>query len=91
MVDMRPLLTVHDDAVAAAGRARRSGARAEMTRRAAAECHAVRMSVVHVTDIDEFVGAVAVAVGHDVLVAEPGPVVGIHAGPGAVGLAYQRA
>jgi DegV family protein with EDD domain len=92
-LDLRPVLTVRDGVVAADGRARtRSGARSEMARRAAGASDGVRLSVIDgaATDIDEFVDAVETAVGHEVLVAGLGPVVGTHAGPGTVGLAYQR-
>lgn len=94
LLDVKPLLTVADGVVAAAGRVRtRSKARAAIVDRASDHSPAPRMAVLHggSDDIDAVVEAIRAAVGEHVIVAELGPVVGTHAGPGTIGVAYQRA
>lgn len=93
LLDVKPLLTVEDGVVTAAGRVRtRSKARAAIIDRALAHRNAQRMAVLHggSDDIDEVVDAIRAAVGEHVVVAELGPVVGTHAGPGTIGVAYQQ-
>ncbi|MEX2654822.1 MAG: DegV family protein [Acidimicrobiia bacterium] len=93
LLDVKPLITVEDGVVAAAGRVRtRSKARAAIIDRASAHRSAQRMAVVHGAsdDVGEIVDAIRAIVGTHVLVAELGPVVGTHAGPGTIGVAYQR-
>lgn len=93
ILDVKPLVTVDDGVVAAAGRVRtRSKARAAIVDRALANADSSKMAVVHgaAADFEEVVTHVRAVVGDHVLVAELGPVVGTHAGPGAIGLAYLR-
>lgn len=93
MLDVKPLVTVDDGVVAAAGRVRtRSKARAAIVDRAAANAHSPKMAVLHgaAADSEEVLAEVREVVGDHVLVAELGPVVGTHAGPGAIGVAYVR-
>lgn len=93
LLDVKPLLTVEDGVVAAAGRVRtRSRARAAIVDRASEQATASRMAVLHggSDDVDEVVDAIRAIVGEHVIVAELGPVVGTHAGPGTIGVAYQR-
>ncbi len=93
LLDVKPLITFADGAVAAAGRVR--------TRRKAIGAICARVSelaprlrtlaVLHgsATDVDSFVAAVRTAAGGlEPLVAQLGPVVGTHTGPGALGVAY---
>ncbi|MEX2278895.1 MAG: DegV family protein [Acidimicrobiia bacterium] len=93
LLDVKPLLTVEDGVVAAAGRVRtRSKARAAIIDRASAHRSARRMAVLHggSDDVGEIVDAIRAVVGTHVFVAELGPVVGTHAGPGTIGVAYQQ-
>lgn len=93
LLDVKPLLTVEDGVVAAAGRVRtRSKARGAIIDRALAHRSAQRMALLHGAsdDVDEVVDAIRAAVGEHVVVAELGPVVGTHAGPGTIGVASQQ-
>jgi DegV family protein with EDD domain len=93
MLDIKPLITVEDGVVTAAGRVRtRSKARLAILERARQHDRAPRMSVIHgaADDVDEVTAAVRGVVGDRVMVAELGPVVATHAGPGTIGIAYQR-
>lgn len=93
LLDVKPLITVEDGVVAAAGRVRtRSKARAAIVELAAANSDASRMAVIHgsADDIEEVSTTIRDIVGDQVFVAELGPVVGTHAGPGTIGVAYQR-
>jgi len=94
LLDVKPLITVDDGVVAAAGRVRtRSKARSAIIQTATENSGARRMAVLAggASDHDEFVTAVRAVAGDQVIVAQFGPVVGTHAGPGAIGVAYQRA
>ena len=93
MLDIKPLITVEDGVVTAAGRVRtRSKARLAILERARQNDRAPRMAVIHgaADDVDEFTAAVREIVGDRVTVAALGPVVATHAGPGTIGIAYQR-
>lgn len=93
MLDVKPLIAVEDGVVTAAGRVRtRSKARAHVVEHARHNRDARRLAVLHggVEDIDVVVADVRDAVGREVLVAELGPVVGTHTGPGTVGIAHTR-
>ncbi|HVR31494.1 MAG TPA: DegV family protein [Acidimicrobiia bacterium] len=93
LLDVKPLITVEDGVVAAAGRVRtRSKARAAIIELATANSDASHMAVIHgrADDIDEVATTIRDLVGDHVFVAELGPVVGTHAGPGTIGVAYQR-
>ncbi len=93
LLDVKPLITVEDGVVAAAGRVRtRSKARAAIVERATAHASAPRMAVFHggASDIDRLVEEVRLVAGEHVFVAELGAVVGTHAGPGTLGVAYSR-
>jgi DegV family protein with EDD domain len=93
MLDIKPIITVEDGVVAAAGRVRtRSKARTAIVERALANASSPRMAVFGggADDIDDLVATIRSAAGDHVVVAELGPVVGTHSGPGTVGIAYQQ-
>ena len=93
MLDVKPIITVEDGVVAAAGRVRtRSKARTNIVERALANSASPRMAVFggRADDFDELVSTIRTAVGDHIVIAELGPVVGTHAGPGTVGVAYQQ-
>jgi DegV family protein with EDD domain len=93
MLDVKPIITVDEGVVAAAGRVRtRSKARAAIVDRALANVSSPRMAVFHgaADGIDELVATIRSGGGGHALVAELGPVVGTHSGPGVVGVAYQK-
>ncbi len=93
MLEVKPIITVEDGVVAAAGRVRtRSKARTNIIERALANSASPRMAVFggRADDFDELVATIRTAVGDHVVIAELGPVVGTHAGPGTVGVAYQQ-
>ncbi len=93
LLDIKPLITLEDGAVAAGGRVRtRSKAIAAIVRHASS-LRLERVSVLHagagsaVTDLMEALSQIA----PDPIVAELGPVVGTHTGPGVLGVAYMEA
>ncbi len=93
MLEVKPIITVEDGVIAAAGRVRtRSKARSTILDRALANAGTPRMAVFHggANDIDDLVTTIRNAAGDHLVVAELGPVVGTHAGPGAFGIAYQQ-
>lgn len=94
ILDLKPLITLQDGVVAAAGRVRtRSKALAALTSKIAEVAPSViAVAILHgsATDAHEFEAAVrAVVPDVEPLVAELGPVVGTHAGPGTIGIAYR--
>ncbi len=93
ILDLKPFITLQDGVVAAAGRVRtRSKALAALTSKIAEVAPTVTaVAILHgsATDADEFEGAIrAVVPDVEPLVAELGPVVGTHTGPGTIGVAY---
>ncbi len=92
LLDVKPLITFADGAVAAAGRVRtRRKAIAAICARVAELAPRLRsVAVLHgsADDVASFTAAVAEAGGVQPWVAELGPVVGTHTGPGALGVAY---
>ena len=94
LLDIKPLLHFADGVVAAAGRVRtRSKALDAITARAAEIADQVdALAVIHTgsADVERLIASLAqVAPRHDPIVARIGPVVGTHAGPGAIGIAYR--
>jgi DegV family protein with EDD domain len=94
LLDIKPLLHFADGVVASAGRVRtRSKAIDAITAKAAVLAPDLdALSVIHTgsADLDRLLTSLAeVAPGHRPTVARIGPVVGTHAGPGAIGIAYR--
>ncbi|MFO7548171.1 MAG: DegV family protein [Acidimicrobiia bacterium] len=94
LLDVKPLITIADGVVQAAGRVRtRSRALAALTAEVARRAPRIRaLAVLHgaTTDLDRFEALVREAApGVDPIVAELGAVVGTHAGPGVAGVAYR--
>lgn len=94
ILDIKPLLHLVDGVVAPAGRVRtRTRAIESLVAAAAAVAPDLEeLAVVHsgAHDLDRLLAAVREAVpGHEPTVARLGPVVGTHAGPNALGIAYR--
>lgn len=94
LLNVKPLICFEGGAVTAAGRVRtRSRALTTIIDRVVTLSERIdALAVVHgdATDIDVFLGRLRAALPmHHPIVAELGPVVGTHAGPGAIGLAYR--
>lgn len=92
LVGVKPLITLEDGVVAAAGRARdRAGALAVISRHLSGR-PITRAAVLGSggTDISDVTATVR-ALAHEPLVAELGPVVATHTGPGTIGVAYLEA
>lgn len=90
MLDVKPIITLEDGAVAAAGRVRtRSKALAAVSDHIASR-NVTEAAVLYsgTSDIAPIEQAVSAAIGRPALVAELGPVVGTHTGPGVAGVAY---
>lgn len=94
LLNVKPLITFTDGAVAAAGRVRtRRKALAALTDWLSEQDDITRLGVVHgnAPEIDDFVYQVRErAPDIEPLVALAGPVIGTHAGPGVVGIAVSR-
>lgn len=92
LLDLKPLISFEGGVVSAAGRVRtRSKAIAALTDRVASVADRIEaVSVFHgdAPDVGVLVDRVA-AVSPDPILAELGPVVGTHSGPGIVGVAYR--
>lgn len=97
VLSIKPLLGLSDGVVAEAGRARtRAKALAVCAERARAQAPLSRLVVIEgdctEADVRALSSLVAdLALAHPLLVAEIGPVVGTHAGPGIIGLTWLRA
>ncbi|MDH3499965.1 MAG: DegV family protein [Acidimicrobiia bacterium] len=93
LLNVKPLITFAGGAVAAAGRARtRSKAVAAVVAHVAGLGEIEELAVLHgsVPDLEAFTDMLAVHVDRDrMFPAELGPVVGTHAGPGVIGVAYR--
>lgn len=94
LLDVKPLITFEDGVVATSGRVRtRSKAIAALVDRVADFAGSIEaLAVVHggAPDVDLLVAGVEKAVpGVTPLIAELGAVVGTHAGPGTIGVAYR--
>ncbi len=93
LLNVKPLITFADGAVSAAGRARtHSKALAAVIAHVAGLGEVAELAVLHgaAPDLDEFMGRLAELVSPDrIFSAELGPVVGTHAGPGVLGVAYR--
>ena len=92
LLDVKPLITFTDGVVAAAGRVRtRRKAIAALTSRVAELAPRLRrLAVLHgdAPDVEAFAAAVGEAGSREPIVAQLGPVVGTHSGPGVLGVAY---
>lgn len=97
VLSIKPLLGLSDGIVAEAGRARtRAKALAVCAERARAQAPLSRLVVIEGGCTDADVRALSslvadLALAHPLFVAEIGPVVGTHAGPGIIGLTWLRA
>lgn len=94
ILDVKPIIGFANGVVSAAGRVRtRSKALAALTARVqqlAPDLEAIAVIHGDAADADSFAAAVRPLVGGiDVVVAEIGPVVGTHSGPGIIGIAYR--
>ena len=92
-LDVKPLVTLEEGVLAPAGRVRGRGQAVEMLARRVGELadHCQRLAVLHgnAPDLDALLEALQeVAPGHEPLVAQLGPVVGTHTGPGALAVAW---
>ena len=90
LLDIKPLITLEDGVVGAAGRVRTRAKAA-----AAVVDHVRRRSISDVAvlfsgeaPVDELLAALAGVGANEPTVAELGPVVGTHTGPGVIGVAY---
>ena len=97
VLSIKPLLALRDGVVAEAGRARtRAKALAACAERARAAAPLARLALIQGACAPEDVAAMRalvadIALAHQMLEAEIGPVVGTHAGPGIIGLTWLRA
>ncbi|MGH9068241.1 MAG: DegV family protein [Acidimicrobiales bacterium] len=95
LLSFKPIITVVDGAVEAESRQRtRSRSLQYLVDKLRQAGPVDRLAVIHgnAPDVDELVGLVKKATpGLEPVVADLGPVIGTHGGPGAVGLAFQRA
>jgi DegV family protein with EDD domain len=95
LLNVKPLITFQDGVVAAAGRARTRGkALAAIAEHVAGLPGVEELTVLHgaAGDVERLTALVAPHVAPDrISVAELGPVVGTHAGPGVIGVAYRLA
>ncbi|HEX5631008.1 MAG TPA: DegV family protein [Acidimicrobiia bacterium] len=95
LLDVKPLITFRVGEVAAAGRKRtRKKALTAVAQHLAGLGDTIkRFGIIHSdpADLDEFVAAIRAVRDEPYLVARMGPVVGTHAGPGAVGVVYRLA
>lgn len=92
LLNVKPMIAIEDGAVAAAGRVRtrRKAMTAILDAVAARAPEIERLAVLHgnAEDLDEFLDGLAGIYDGDPVVARLGPVVGTHAGPGLLGVAY---
>ena len=97
VLSIKPLVALRDGVVAEAGRARtRAKALAACAERARAAAPLSRLALIQGGCVEGDVTAMRalvadIAVAHPMLEADIGPVVGTHAGPGVIGLAWLRA
>jgi DegV family protein with EDD domain len=93
LLDVKPLISFTDGAVAAAGRVRtRSKAVDAVIEHLAERADQVSsVGIIHSdpSDLDEVVARVAATVQSEPLIARIGPVVGTHVGPGTAGVVYR--
>ena len=94
LLDIKPLIAIEDGAVNAAGRVRtRSKAKHALTAHVRDRADRIaEVAVLHgdADDVESFVESIAgVLPGRTPIVAQLGPVVGTHSGPGTLGVAYR--
>jgi len=94
LLDVKPLISFEGGEVTAAGRVRTRRKAVEAIRERLGEISgsAVTVGILHSDPpgLDVFVDEVRAAVGAEIVVARLGPVVGTHAGPGALGIVYRE-
>ena len=92
LLNVKPLITLADGVVAAAGRARtRTKAMAAVLDHLATQTSIAEVAILHgaATDLDRFRAQLQAVTDAPTIDAELGPVVGTHAGPGVIGVAYR--
>ncbi len=93
LLDLKPLISFTDGAVAAAGRVRtrRKAVGAVVEHLAEVAGNITALGVIHSDppDLDSFVERVTAVAGREPIMSRLGPVVGTHAGPGAAGVVYR--
>ncbi len=93
LLDLKPLISFTDGAVAAAGRVRtrRKAVGAVVEHLAEVAGNITALGVIHSDppDLDSFVERVTAGAGREPIMSRLGPVVGTHAGPGAAGVVYR--
>lgn len=91
LLDIKPIITLTDGVIDAAGRVR---TRSKAVERIVSEAEALgpggRLAVFggRTPDLESLADRIATATGHDVITAELGAVVGTHSGPGVFGVAH---
>jgi fatty acid kinase fatty acid binding subunit len=94
MLNVKPIIEIRDGAVEPAGRQRTRRRALDFLVGSAAEQKGVeRLSVMHARcdDVDAFVQRLVPYAPGEIVVAEIGPVIGSHAGPGTIGFILQLA
>ena len=93
LLDVKPLLTLENGVVAAAGRVRSRRAALDTIAEHVLGLPEIRdLSILHgsTNDMDYLVDAIAPRIDrHRIVFAQLGPVIGTHTGPGALGVAYR--
>lgn len=93
-LSIKPIIEVRDGKVEQGGKQRtRSKALAFLVDKVQAAGQLEHLAVLHAAcpDVDEFVAQLRPHFGGDIVVGDIGPVVGSHAGPGTIGVAFTRA
>jgi DegV family protein with EDD domain len=92
LLNVKPLITLAEGVVSAAGRARtRTKAVAAVLDHLAAQSNIAELAILHgaASDLEEFRDRLGSVTDAPIIDAELGPVVGTHAGPGVIGVAYR--
>jgi DegV family protein with EDD domain len=91
MLSIKPVITVNDGVVQPAGKVRTRSKALRFITDKIQQCSVESASVLHAgaPDVDEFLGLLDASVPRaDVLVAQIGPVVGVHTGPRVIGVGW---
>jgi DegV family protein with EDD domain len=91
MLSIKPLITVHDGVVEAAGKVRTRSKALRFLLDKVKESPVEQLSVLHANaaDLDEFVAMLEPVVpSGEIVVGTIGPVVGVHCGPGVIGVSW---
>ena len=92
LLQIKPLIEVRDGLVEPNGKQRtRSRALAHLVDQVRSEPSVERLAVLHAAcdDIDEFLASLSGLYDGEIIVGEVGAVIGAHAGPGTIGVAYR--